>query len=319
MRLTLGSAAFWLTTIVCAGSACAQSFPSKPIRFMIGFTPGALTDGVARVVGIEMEKRLGQPVILEFRPGANGTIAAKYVATSNPDGYTLFFGSTLPMHPIFTLNNSVDAEKELAAVSRTATQPFYFMSNSKLPVNSYQELLAFGKANPGRLTQGSSTALQDLIMGILKDRTGLETRSIPFKGSPQVAAALLAGDVDVTIGGVLAYLPHVQAGKVRLLFVASRERSSGLRDVPSAVEAGIPNFEAGLDYGLWAPVGMPREILLKLGTEAAIATKVPAVLERMQTFSAEPVGSSPDEAARTFASVMKFWKEATRVAGFKPQ
>lgn len=296
-----------------------QGYPARPLHFVIGFTPGALTDGIARVVAQEMEKTLGQPIVLEFRPGANGTIAARHVASSNPDGYTFFFGSTLPMHPIFALHNAVDAEKQLVAISRAATQPFYFMSSAKLPVRTYQELVAYQKRAGRQVTQGSSTALQDLVMEVLRQKSGLDTMSIPFKGSGEVATALLAGDVDVTIGGVLSYLPHVQAGKARLLFVASRQRSALLPDVPSAPEAGLPDVEAGLDYGLWAPVGIPADIRLKIGSAMASAVRKPEITAKIRALNGDPDGSTPEEAARGFSSAVRFWKAAAETAGFRPR
>jgi len=308
-----------LISFLIAPACYAQSFPSKPIRLVIGFTPGALTDGIARVLAIEMGQRLGQAVVLEFRPGANGTIAAKYVAAAPPDGHTLYFGSVLPMHSTFSLHNAVDAEKELVAMSRVATQPFYLMSSAKLPVKTFKDLVAYSKANPDGLNQGSSTTLQDLVMDVLHRKTGFKTRSIPFKGSGQVAAALLAGDVDLTAGGVLAYVPHVQSGNVRVLLVAAKQRSSAFPDVPSAVDAGIPDFEVGLDYGFWAPVGIPRENAAKIDAAIAAAMKVPEVLQRIQGFSAEPVDPSPENAASAFLSSVKYWKEAAQAAGFKPR
>jgi len=308
-----------LLAILLPAAGSAQSYPTRPIHFVIGFTPGALTDGIARVVAQEMEKALGQPIVLEFRPGANGTIAARSVASSNPDGYTFFFGSTLPMHPIFALHNAVDAEKQLVAVSRAATQPFYFMSSAKLPVRSYQELIAYQRRTGAHVTQGSSTALQDLVMEVLRQKSGLNTTSIPFKGSPEVATALLAGDIDVTVGGVLAYLPHVQMGKARLLFVASRERSRLLPDVPSATEAGLPDLEAGLDYGLWAPVGIPADVRLKIGNAMAAAVRMPGIAAKIRALNADPDGSTPEEAARGFSAAVRFWRDAARAAGFPPR
>ncbi len=276
-------------------------------------------DVLARDFGQVLAATIKQPVIFDNRSGAEGVIGGSFVLAAPADGHTLFFGSTLPMHSTFSLNNAVDAEKELVALSRAATQPFYLMTNAKLPVKTYRELVAYSKTKPNGLNQGSSTALQDLVMDVLERKSGLKTTSIPFKGSPQVAVALLAGDIDVTAGGVLAYVPHIQSGNARVLLVAANQRSSAFPDVPSAPEAGIPDFEVGLDYGFWAPHGIPRENAAKIEAAVAAAMKVPEVLERIRSFSAEPVDPSPQNASRAFLASVKFWKDAAQAAGFKPR
>lgn len=302
-----------------AGSSWAQSWPAKPIKVVIGFPPGTIIDATMRLVANEMEKKLGQQIVLEFKPGANGTIGAKSVATAPPDGYTLTYGNSVSIHPMFTRNNAVDALKDLVSISNVMTTPFYFMSSAKLPARSFDELLKHQKTVPDGLSQGNSVEVQDLIFDILKERTGFVSRSIPYKGSSQTVVALLAGEVDVSIGSILAYIPHVQAGTVRPLFILAPNRHSQFPGLPTAAEIGIPNFELALDYGLWAPLGTSNDIVQKLATEAAIAARVPAVAEQIRKLGSEPVGSTPEGQTRSFDAQMKVWADAIRKSGFKPK
>lgn len=319
MKKALCRVSFALTVLFAAGASWSQSWPNKPIRVVIGFPPGTIIDATMRLVANEMEKKLGQQILLEFKPGANGTIGIKSVVSAPPDGYTLTYGNSVSFHPLFTRNNAVDAAKELVSVSNLMTTPFYFLSNAKLPARTFDELLKFAKANPDRLSQGNSVEIIDLIFDILKERTGLVARSIPYKGSSQTVLGLLAGDVDVSMGSILAYIPHVQAGTLRVMFIAANKRHPHFPTVPTAAEIGIRNFDLSLDYGLWAPLGTPNDIVQKLAAEAAAATKAPAVAEQMRKFGSEPVGSTPEEQLRTFRAQMKFWDESIRQANWKPK
>ena len=303
----------WSTQIM------AQAWPAKPIKVVIGFTPGTIIDATMRLVGAEMEKKLGQQVVLEFKPGANGTIGAKSVVTASPDGYTLSYGNSVSIHPAFTRNNAVDATKDLVSVSNVMTTPFYFIASAKLPAKNFDELVRYAKSQPDGLSQGNSVEVQDLIFDILKDRTGFVSRSIPYKGSSQTVVALLAGEVDVSIGSILAYIPHVQAGTVRPMFILAANRHPQFPNLPTAAEVGIPNFELGLDYGLWAPIGTPNEIVQRLASEAAAASRVPSVAEQIRKLGSEPVGSTPDAQLRTFTAQMKVWTDAIQRSGFKPK
>ena len=310
--LSLGLAVF-------AGAASPQSWPSKPIRVIIGFPPGTIVDGSIRQVANEMEKKLGQQMVLEFKPGASGTIAAKSVVTAPADGYTLLFGPAVGVHPLFTSNNAVDSAKELASVSNVMSNPFYFIASGKLPVRTFEELRKYAAANPVPLSQGNSIETQDLIMEILRERTGIATRSIPYKGSTQIVLGILSGEVDLSIGSILAYVPHIPTGGARVLFIAAGKRNPLFPTIPTAAEVGIPNFELSLDYGLWAPLGTPNEIVQKLAAEAATGTRVPAVAEQLRKFGTDPVGSTPEEQLRTFNAQMKFWTDAIKQTGYKPR
>ena len=308
-----------LMTIAPSG-AWAQAYPTRPIHFVIGFPPGTVIDVVARLVGNQMSSRLGQPIVLDFKPGASGTIGAKYVVNAAPDGYTLYYGNLITTHPLFNRENAVDASRDFAPVSRFVAVPYFFMVRSTLPVQSFRELVAYSKANAGSLTYGAPSQPTDLLMLMLDKMAGLPSRGIPYKGAPQAAVALRAAEVDLGFGPVQPYLPFIQAGGVRALFVAAAKRSPVLANVPTAAEAGLSNFDIALNFGLWAPLRTPQEITSRLSAEAAAVLRVPSIGDTLRNgSSAEPVGSTPDEQLRAFEAEVRFWTEAARLANFQPQ
>jgi tripartite-type tricarboxylate transporter receptor subunit TctC len=302
-----------------ASSSPAQTFPNKPIRFIIGYPLGSSIDAVGRLIGNEFEKKLGQPVILDVRPGANGTIGAKTVVNAAPDGYTLWYGPSTGIHPLFNRNNGVDSGKDLASVSHATSAPFFLFTRSQLPAATYQELVAYTRANPDVAKHGAPTPTVDLVMAMLKHRSGLATRSIPYKGTAQVIPAMLSGEVDMTaLVSLQAFMPHIQSGAMRALFVAAAQRTSLMPGVPTSAEVGLAGFELANNNGLWAPLGTPREIIQKLSAETAAAVRLPAVSEQIRKGSgAEPVGSTPEEQIRSYDADAKFWAEAARLANFQ--
>lgn len=320
MNKALRSAALALVSLTLCCAALAQQYPVKPIRIVIGYPPGTTFDGAGRPVAAELSKRLGQPVVFDYKPGANTTIGARSVVTATPDGYTLFFSNAITAHPIFNLNNAVDAGKELSPISMVSTLPYYFVSRSTLPVASLQELIAYASTNPGKLKHGTAVASWDLMMQVVKDRTGVVSESIPYKAAAPVTIALLNGEVDWTVSSVQAFLPHILAGTLRALFSTAPRRSAQLPNVPTAAEVGISNFEPSANFGLWAPPGTPREIIQRLSGEAAAAVKLADVGEQIRKSSgSEPWGSTAEELLRSFEAETKFWADAARLANYKPQ
>ena len=311
----------WLALVALLGSAVvsAQPYPNKPIYFVIGFPPGTIVDAVARPVSIEMAKLLGQPIVLDFKPGGNGVIGGRFVINSKPDGHTLFYGNGTSFHPLFFRENPIYAGKDFAPVSRFATIPWYFISSAKVPANTFQQLVAYSNANADSIKFGATAQTTDLLMKMLKDRKGLVSRGIPYKSTGQILAALVVGEVQANIGSIQVFLPSVRAGTINALFIAAPQRSAVLPNVPSAGEVGLPNFEVTTNYGLWAPLATPKDIIQKLSAAAASALKVPAIVEMIHSFGAEPVGSSPEDALAGFESETRFWTEAARISNFQPQ
>lgn len=295
MKSFIFRVALALAAMLSASAAFAQ-YPNRPITVVFGFPPGTILDTSARLITDEMSRRLGQPVVFQFKPGANGTIAAKFVANAAPDGYTLLYGNMMTSHPILNRHNAVDPVKELTPISLTATAAYFLYVRASLPISSVQQLLAYEKANPGKLTYGSPQAGIDMAFHMFKARGAFLPFAIPYKSTPQVINAMLAGDVDMAFSGLTGWAPHVESGKVRPLFYAHPSRSSSLPQIPSNVEAGFPGLDLGSLYSLWAPLGTPKEIIDKLSAEAARATRLPMVSDRLRTaFHAEPVGSTPQE------------------------
>ena len=305
--------------VVCA-SASAQQYPARPIRIVIGYPAGTTFDGAGRPLAVELSRRLGQPFVFDYKPGANTTIGAKSVATAAPDGYTLFFSNAISSHPIFNLNNAVDANRELTPISMVSTLPYYFVSRQTLPVTSLAEMIAYAKANPGKLRHGAAVASWDLMMQVVKDRTGIASESIPYKAAAPLTIALLNAEVDWTVSSVQAFLPHIQAGTLRALFMTGTARSAQLPNVPTSIEVGLAGFHPTANFGMWAPPGTPREIVQRLGSEIAAAARIPEVGEQIRKGSgSEPWGSTSEELGRHFEAEAKFWADAARLANYKPQ
>lgn len=301
-------------------SAGAQpSFPNRPVRVIIGFPPGSALDPDARLITREMERRLGQPVVIEHKPGARGTIGAKLVASSPPDGHTLYYGNAISIHPIFNRNNAVDAAKDFSPVSASTRVPYYVIVRSTLPVRTLQELVEYGKAHPDELKHGAPSQTFDLIMSMLSQRTGVATRSIPYRASPDMIVALLAGDLDVSAGPVQTYVTHLRSGRLRALFVADSKRSALLPEVPTAAEFGLPGLEMGATNGFWAAAGTPRPVLLKLSEVVAAAVAMPEIAEQIRTGSGDdPVGSTPEGQLQAYQRDVRFWSDAAQHAKFTP-
>ena len=320
MNKFFNSGALALAGLVLCGTAVSQQYPIKPIRIVIAYPPGTTFDGAGRPIAAELLKRLGQPVVFDYKPGASTTIGAKSVVTATPDGYTLFFSNAITAHPIFNLNNAVDVGKELTPISMVSTLPYFFVSRSTLPVTSLQEMVAHAKANPGKLRHGTAVASWDLMMTVVKERTGISSEGIPYKAAAPVTIALLNGEVDWAVSSVQVFLPHIQAGTMRALFMTGSKRSAQLPNVPTSAEVGIAGFEPTANFGLWAPLGTPHEIIQRLSVETAAAAKMPEVAEQIRKGSAsEPWGSTAEELRRSFEAEAKFWAEAARLANYKPQ
>jgi tripartite-type tricarboxylate transporter receptor subunit TctC len=294
IRLRTYAAAAALT--LAATAAAAQSYPTKPIRLVVPFPAGGTTDLLARTVGQRLTMAWGQPVIIENRPGAGATIGADYVAKAHPDGYTLLMAA---VHHTIAANYykalPYDLRKDLAPVSVVAIVPNVLVVRPDLPVASVQELVAYAKANPGKLTYASNGAgtAHNLIGEQFKSMTGTDIMHIPYKGSAPALTDLMGGRVTMMFDTVSSCLPYVQAGKLKALAVATSTRSSVLPDVPTLSEAGLPGFDIASWFGVMAPAGTPASIIGQLSDEIARSLADPAVRKQLEPIGAEPVGSTP--------------------------
>ena len=294
-----------LTLAVSGGSAIAQAWPTKPITLVVPFPPGGTTDVLARALGERLQQSLGQPVIVESKPGAGATLGADYVAKSKPDGYTLLIGA---IH--HTIATSVykklpyDFQKDFAPVTMLALVPNVLVVNADTPAKNVAELVALAKAQPGRSTYGSNGngTAQHLIGTQFQNLTGTELVHIPYKGSGPLATDLLGGQITMSFDTITPVLQHIKGGKLRALAVTTAKRSSALPDVPTLDEAGLKGFNIGTWFGVLAPVATSKGVVDRLSTEMVKVIQSPEFRKRMDEIGAEPIGNSPDQMAQQIKS-----------------
>ena len=281
-----------------AASAYTQPFPNRPVRIIIGFPPGGGIDSVARLIGPRMTESLKQPVVVENRPGANGVPAMELVAKSPPDGYTIFMGTSgnLALNPVFYANLPYNMDRDFAPVSQTASLPFLIVANPALPAGSVAELIAYAKANPGKINYSSAGngSTPHLAGELFNTMAGIRTVHVPYKGSAPSITDLIAGQVQYTFDAISITLPHVKAGRLKVLGHTGPKRLPYLPDVPAAVES-LPGYEVVNWYGAVVPSGTPKEIIARLNAEIAAALADPEVREKILAIGIDPVASTPEE------------------------
>ena len=307
-------------------TAQAQSWPSKPVRIIVPFPPGGTTDIVARSLGAELNKMWGQPVVIENRPGAGGNIGAEFVAKSPSDGYTLLMG-TVGTHAInaalFAQSGNkmpFDAVKDFVPITLAAGVPNVMVINSKIPVNTVKEFIAYAKARPGQLNMASSgngTSIH-LTGELFKTMTGTYMVHLPYRGSAPALTDLLAGNTNVMFDNLPSALPHIKSGRLKALAVTSRERSSALPDTPTIEEAAnLKGFDASSWFGLFAPAGTSRAIVDKIQSDVTKALAVPEVRERFVAQGAQPGGTTPDQFAAFIRGETEKWTKVVQISNAK--
>ena len=297
-----------ITTLLLAcllgfvSAAHADEYPTRPIRLIVPFASGGGNDTVARLVGESLGKRLGQPVVVDNRPGAGGVVGAEAAARAPADGYTLFLGGvgSHAINPNLHKDLPYDPIKDFAPVSLIASAPLILVVHPSLPAQSVQQLITFAKSHPGKLNyasngNGSSSHLAAVMFASM---TGIDMAHIPYKGLSPALADLLGGQDHLMFSSVVAILPQVRAGKLRALAVTSRKRMALLPDVPTVAESGVPNYETSSWYGVLAPAGVPPEIVRRLHDEIVKALAQDDMRKALAQEGAEPVGDSPEEFAK---------------------
>jgi len=316
IRVTLAALA---ASLCCA--AQAQSWPTKPIRLLVPFAPGGTSSIVARSIGAEMEKGLGQPIIIDNRPGGGGNVAMQEAARSDPDGYTLIIGhiGSLAVNPFMFDKLPFDTNADFAPVSLLAKVPSIFVVHADVPAKDLREFVALAKSQPGKLNYGSAGngSAGHLAMEYLKLVAGIDIVHVPYKGTGPNLIDLVAGRTQATAAGTPPLLPQVKAGKLRVIAVGAPRRLPILPEVGTVAEQGYPGFETTQWYGLNAPAKVPAAIIKRLSEEAAKAARNPSVAERFKVDDAEAVGSTPEEYAAFIASEQKRWGEVVRKANIK--
>jgi tripartite-type tricarboxylate transporter receptor subunit TctC len=315
-RIVLMLLALW------AGLCQAQTWPSRTVRFLVPFPPGGSTDVAARALADKVTVGLGQQVLVENRGGGGGAVGAAEVARAQPDGYTILFAANaVSILHLAVKNLPYDTLRDFVAITQVSTQPNAFAVHPSVPAASIKELVAYAKANPGRLSYGHSGAGggQHLTGELLKKMAGIDMVGIPYKGGGQLIGDLLGGQIQVGIAGTTPLIPHHRAGKIRILGLTSLERFPPLPEIPTVVEAGYPGFESSQWLGLLAPRGTSAEVIRRLHAETVKALKLPDVTERLSKAGLQPVGNTPEEFTRLIREEIEQFSKLAKELGIEPQ
>jgi tripartite-type tricarboxylate transporter receptor subunit TctC len=303
--------------------ASAQAWPAKPIRWVVPYTGGGITDVVTRIVTQKMSGPLGQPIVVDNKPGANSILGSDLAAKAPPDGYTMvtviagyaanvtLYAGKLPFDPL----------KDLVPVSLAGIAPLILTVNNSLPAKDVKELIAYAKANPGKLNFGSSGigAAAHLTCELFKQTVGIDMVHIPFKGTAPAMQAVMANDIQILVDTPSSLMPQVRGGKLRALGMFSGQRLPAYSDVPTIAEAGGPALESSTWVLFMAPGGTPEEIVNRLAAETAKAIKEPGIQERLNQTGIEPVGNTPEQAKQFLDAEIAKWAKVINTAGVKAE
>jgi tripartite-type tricarboxylate transporter receptor subunit TctC len=286
-----------IAAVLLSGQVHAQSYPDRPVRILVGYPPGGGTDLVARLMAQPLSERWKQPVVVENRPGANAIIATDAVVKSKPDGYTLLmaYATELAVNPATFKKLPYDPVRDLAPIAQLGAAPLVMAAHPSLPAQNVRELVALAKGKPGSLSYSSSGngSVHHFAGELFKLRTGADILHVPYKGSGPATADAVSGQVQLTFASVASVLRFVQGGRLRALAVTSRQRSPQMQDVPTAVEAGVPDIELTSWYGLLAPAGTPAALIERIAGDAAAVLAMPEVRRGFEVQGLEAVQSSP--------------------------
>jgi len=301
--------------------AFAQAFPSKPVKLVIPFPPGGSLDAVGRAIADKLTQMWGQSVVVDNKPGAGGNIGADFVAKSAPDGYTVVMGalSTHAVNPSLYPKMPYDAVKDFAPISLVAITPNVLVVNPSLPVNSVKDLIAYAKANPGKLSfgSGSNGSAGHLAGELFKVDTGTDMVHIPFKGGAPALQALLAGDTQLMFDNLANSMQQVKAGKLKALAVTTEKRSALVPDLPTMAESGVPGFDISTWFGIMAPAGTPPDVIAKWNTDLVKVLNSPDMRERMTAQGAEAAPDTPAEFSAFIARELAKYARIVKASGAK--
>jgi tripartite-type tricarboxylate transporter receptor subunit TctC len=310
---------FALLCGLVVGAAQAQSYPDKPIRIIVGYAAGGGNDIIVRVMQPEMQKGLGQPVIVENKPGAQSIIAAETVAKSAPDGYTLLMGPSGPMtiNPATYSKLPYDAQRDFAPISMICEFPLLVTVDAKLPIKNIKDLIAYAKANPGKANYASSAGIFQITTEMFNQRTGSSFVMIPYKSSGESVQALISGNVALTIVDPPPATGPLKAGTIRALAVTSGQRHPAWPDVPTLTESGVADMEVPVWTAFFAPAKTPPAIVARLQQEIARVVQTPEVKQRFAQMALNPVGGSSRELGERVRRDIEKWTAVARAANIK--
>jgi tripartite-type tricarboxylate transporter receptor subunit TctC len=309
-----------LNVLAGASLALADDYPSRPIRLIIGFPPGSAADITARVVGDVMSRTLGQQIIVEARPGAGSSLAAEFVARAPADGYTLFIGTSSNVtNAAISSNLRFDFVKDFAPVTPLTGLPLILVVHPTLGVSSVKDLIELAKSKPGQLTYASvgQGTVPHLSTELFALRTKIKLIHVPYQGSPPAVTDMLAGRVSLMLGVASTVMPHVKAGKLKALASGSTKRPHIAPDIPTIAETGLPDFDAGVWFGLLAPAGTPRPVIDKLSAAANQALKSDDVVMKLKASGFEPLGGPSDDFGKFIVREYAKWSDAAKAAELK--
>jgi len=303
-----------LLLAAASASALAQEYPAKAVRFVVGFAPGGGTDILARLLAKQLQERWGQPVVVENRPGADGSIATELVARAAPDGYSILFVSNAHTITPFQRKLAYDPVNDFASITLGASNPNFLLIHPSLPVTNVKELIALAKTRPGELSYASSGTGTSpyLAMELLKQMAGIDMVHVPYKGSAPAVADLVGGHTQLMFGAISTVLPYVQAKRLRPIAVSSTSRLALAPEVPTVSESGLAGFEARTWYGILAPARTPPEIVQKLYMDISASLRQPEVATYVVRAGFDAVGNRPEQFLAVIKADMEKWGKVIR-------
>ena len=310
-----------IALLALAALPAAAQYPSKPIRLIVPFPSGSATSTVARILAAPLSQALGQPVVVEDKPGADGAIAGEVVAKSPPDGYTLFMATNSPLAAVPLLHKKppYDPIADFTPISFVGRYTFYLAVHASVPVKSLTELLDYARANPDKLNYATGNTTAILSTGQLLAFGGAKMVHVPYKGEPPAMTDLVGGRVQVMFASSTTALPMVRDGKLRALATTNAKRTAQLPDVPTMAEAGMPRFSIGSWAALFGPAKMPKDVVDRLNREMNAALKRPEVREQLERQAFEYAGSTPEELATFLKDQLEVWSRTIRESGIKQE
>jgi len=303
-------------------TALAQTYPSRPITIVIGYTPGAVSDLAARTIGDGLNRAWGQPVIVDNRPGSGGNIGAAFVARAAPDGYTLMIGTDAQMASNVHLYKSAgfDPVRDFAPISYVGVNIICLAVNAELPIKSVADLIAYAKANPGKLSYGTSgTGSPHHLAGVLlSQKTGIDIQHVPYRGGGAAVNDLLGGHIGMAFLSLSAAVPQLGSGKIRIIAMVEKTRYAGLPDVPTIGET-VPGFEMSSWVGLFAPAGTPKDVVGKLNAAVTRVLTAESVKEKLAALGLVVVAGTPEEMSEVMRTALQVRGELVKAAGIQPE
>jgi tripartite-type tricarboxylate transporter receptor subunit TctC len=315
--------ALLLMAMLIAAAASAQGYPNRPVRVIVTFPPGGTPDIYGRIMAAELQKMWNQPLVVENRTGAAGTIGTDYVAKAAPDGYTLLFGADAPLTlaPWLFSKLPYDPLKDFTPIVNVTSGPFVLLAHPSFKANNMREFIELAKAQPGKIAYASSGAgtQQHLSMETVRALAGIDVLHIPYKGFGQGLADVLANQVPLVFGGITASISLIKSGKVKGLGVTSAQRAKSLPEIPSFAESGLSGFDIQAWYGFVGPASLPPDIVRKIHADSVQVIQRPDFLERLARDGIEPVGNTPAAFAEQIKADMERWRPIVKAAGVKPE